>query len=103
MSREWIEEAELSSKEIQIHAPSLTIQCKIHDDLVDVLYNPTVGANIMSTYFVSAYFGKEPLALTNKSHRFGPCSSLKGHGILHNTTICHHDVIMALDFHIFNI
>jgi hypothetical protein len=26
MSREWIEEAELSSKEIQIHAPSLTIQ-----------------------------------------------------------------------------
>jgi hypothetical protein len=82
MSREWIEEAELSSEEIHICTPSLTIQCKIHDDLVDVLYNSTVGVNIMSTSFVSAYFGKEPLAPTNKSLRFGPRSSLKGCGIL---------------------
>jgi hypothetical protein len=28
MSNEWVEEAELSSEEIQIHTPSLTIQCK---------------------------------------------------------------------------
>jgi hypothetical protein len=103
MSREWIEEVELSSEEIQIRAPSLTIQCKICDDLVDVLYNPTVAADIMSTSFVSAYFGKEPLAPTNKSLRIGPHSSLKGCGILHNTTIHHHHVIMALDFHIFDI
>jgi len=29
MSNEWVEEAEFSPKEIQIHAPSSTIQCKI--------------------------------------------------------------------------
>jgi hypothetical protein len=103
MSREWIEEVELPSEEIQIHSPSLTIQCKIRDNLVDVLYNPTVGANIMSTTFVSAYFGKEPLAPINKSLRFGPCSSLKGRGILQNTTIRHHDVIMVPDFHMFDV
>jgi hypothetical protein len=103
MSREWLREVELSSEEIQIRAPSLTIQCMIRDNLVDVLYNPTVGANIMSTSFLSTYFGKEPLAPTNKSLRAGPHLSLKGCGILHRTTIRHHDVIMELDFHIFDV
>jgi len=103
MSSEWIEEAELSSEEIQIHTPSLTIQCNIHDDLVDVLYNPTVGANIMSASFASAYFGNEPLAPTNKSLRVAPRSSMKGRGILHSAKLHHGDVVMALDFHIFDI
>ena len=103
MSNEWIEEAELSSEEIHICTPSLTIQCNIHDDMVDVMYNPTAGANIMSASFVSAYFGNEPLAPTNKSFRVAPCSSLKRRGILHSATLHHGDVVMALDFHIFDI
>jgi hypothetical protein len=103
MSSEWIEEVKLSSEEIQIHTPSLTIQCNIRDDLVDVLYNPTVGANLMSVSFASAYFGNEPLAPTNKSLRVAPCSRLKECGILHSATIHHGDVVMALDFHIFDI
>ena len=102
MSSEWIE-AELSSEEIHICTPSLTIQCNICDDLVDVLYNPTIGANIMSASFASAYFGNEPLAPTNKSFRVAPCSSLNGRGILHSATIHHGVVIMVLDFHIFDI
>jgi hypothetical protein len=57
----------------------------------------------MSISFMSAYFGNEPLAPTNKSLRNNPWLVLKGHGILHNTTIHHDDAIMALDFHVFDI
>jgi len=71
--------------------------------MVDVLYNPTTGANIMSTSFASAIFGNEPLAPTNKSPRIAPHSSPKGQGILHSAIIHHNDVILALDFYIFSI
>jgi hypothetical protein len=71
--------------------------------MVDVHYNPTVGANIMSTSFSFAYFGNEPFAPTNKSLRIAPRSSLKGHGLLHNVIVYHGKVEMSLDFHVFNI
>ena len=72
LSSEWVEEAELSSKEIQISTPSLTIQCQIYRTMVDVLYSPTIGANIMSTSFAHTYLGTKPLAPTNKSIRVAP-------------------------------
>jgi hypothetical protein len=103
MSREWTEEAKHSFEEIQIHIPSLTIQCNIRDDMMDVLYNPTVGANIMSVSFATTYIGNEPLVPTNKSLRIAPRINLKGRGILHNMTVHHNDVEMALDFHVFDI
>ena len=37
MSREWVEEAEFSSEAIQIHTPSLIIQCNIREDVVCVI------------------------------------------------------------------
>jgi hypothetical protein len=55
LSKEWTNEVERSS-EIQIRMTSSVIQCKIHGIMVDVLYNPTVGANIMSASFVATYF-----------------------------------------------
>ena len=86
MSKEWVEEVEFLSKAIQIHTPSLFIQCNIHDNMVDVRYTPTVGANIMSTSFASAYFCNEPLVPTNKSLRIAPHSNLNGLGLLRNIT-----------------
>ena len=103
MSKEWVEEVESPSEAIQIHTPSLIIQCNIRDDMMGVRYNPTVGANIMSTPFASAYFSNEPLAPTNKALRIAPQSNLKGLGLLHNITIYHDKVKMVLDFHIFDI
>jgi len=102
MSNEWVEELELSSKEIQIHTPSSTIQCRISRTMVDVLYNPTVGANLMSKSFASTYLGDEPFAPTNRSLRIAPRINLKGLGLLHNVTIHHDKVKMALDFHVFD-
>ena len=37
MSIEWVEEAEFSSEAIQIHTPSLIIQCNIREDVVCVI------------------------------------------------------------------
>jgi hypothetical protein len=72
MSSEWVEEAEHSSEEIWIHAPPSTIHCLVRGTMVDVLYSPTVRANVMSASFASAYFGNEHLAPTNKSVRNTP-------------------------------
>ena len=103
MSIEWVEEVERSSKEIPIPVPPSTIRCKVLGTMVNVLYSPSVGANLMSASFASAYFGNEPFAPINKSLRDNPRSILKGHGILHNTTIHHDDAVMALDFYVFDI
>ena len=57
----------------------------------------------MSACFTLTYLGDEALAPTSKHFRVGPCLSLKGFGILHNITIHHNNVEMALDFHVFEI
>ena len=57
----------------------------------------------MSAFFARTYLSDEVLAPTSKHFRVGPCLSLKGFGILHNITIHHNNVEMALDFHIFEI
>ena len=67
MSSEWVDERERSSEEIQILTPSSTIHCKIEGTWVDVLYNPSVGANLMFAAFASAYLGEKSLAPTVKS------------------------------------
>jgi len=67
-----------------------------------MLYNPTVGANLMSISFALTCLGKEPHAPIVKSFRITPQSSLKGLGILHNITLHHDNIKMALDFHIFD-
>ena len=103
MSSEWVHEGELSSEEIQIRAPSLPIRCKIQGNWMDVLYNPTIGANLMSKSFALTCLGEEPRAPTVKFFRIAPQSSLKGLGILHNITLHHGNVEMALDFHVFDI
>ena len=72
-------------------------------ELVDVMYNLTVGANLTSTSFASTHLDDEHFAPTAMSFRIATNSSLQGLGILHNSTIHHDDVKMVLDFHIFDI
>jgi len=103
LSSKCVEETERSSEEIQIHTPSLTIQCQIYRTTVDVLYNPTIEANLMSTSVAQTYLGAKPLASTNKSLRVAPCSNLEGCGILHHITVHHNNVETVLDFHVFDI
>ena len=103
MSSEWVEEMELSSKEIQICTPSSTIQCSIGKTSVDVLYNPTVGANLMSTSFVHTYFSDDAITSTIKTCRIASHFRLEGLGVLHNISLYRSDNEVPLDFHVFDI
>jgi len=66
------------------------------------LYNPTVGANIVSSGFALIDLGDKTLAPTNLSFRDVPWSIKKGQGVVYNVNIRHGDVVLTLDFHIFD-
>ena len=68
-----------------------------------MLYNPNVEANLMSKSFALTCLGEEPRAPTVKSFRIALHSSLKGLRILHNITLHHGNVEMALNFLVFDI
>jgi DNA helicase HerA-like ATPase len=72
LSIEWLEETEQSMEEIVILTPPSTIQCKVRGKWVDVLYNPMVGSNLMSTSFASDFLDEKPHVLTTKSLRISP-------------------------------
>ena len=61
-----------------------------------MLYNPTVGANLMSASYALAYLGNEPFAPTNKTLRLAPRSSLEGAGVLHGINLHYDNTILAL-------
>ena len=71
--------------------------------MVEVLYNPTAGENIMSLTFASTFFDKEPLAPTVKTYRIAPRLILVGLGILHDISLYHEQTEISLDFHLFDI
>ena len=103
MSNEWVQEGEASSEIIQFHAPSLTIPCSIEGTVVTALYNPMVGVNIISAMFASDRLGKRQVTPTTKSLRTGPCSTLRGIGIVHEVPVWHKETEIALDFHVFEV
>ena len=94
MSSEWVEEVELSSEEIQIHTPSSTIRCSIGRTSIDVLYNPTVGANLMFASFAHTYFSNDTITPTIKSDRIAPHVRLEGLGYF----ITFHSITMIMKF-----
>ena len=95
MSSEWVEEGELSSEPLQIIAPSLNICCFIQGTLEEVLYNPMVGANIMSASYAFTHL-EDFLVPTEKTLRIAPGSILEGVGIVHDKLVRHDDFEVAL-------
>ena len=61
MASEWSREVELSPEVLRINAPPSTIPCNIRGTPVDVLYCPTIGANIISSECAFQLLGDEPL------------------------------------------
>ena len=57
MSNEWLQEGELSLNPIQLTSPSSSFRCRLRGQNVDALYNPTIGANLMSDEFALAFLG----------------------------------------------
>jgi hypothetical protein len=71
--------------------------------MVDALYNPTVRANIMTKSFARTYLGNEKISLTTKTFRIGPHEKLEGLGHLHNVSIYYDNMVMGLDFYVFDV
>ena len=59
---------------------------------MDMLYNPSVGANLMSIAFTSAYLGEKSLPPIVMYLRSSQRTSLIGLGILHDTILHHEDI-----------
>jgi hypothetical protein len=90
-------------EEIVILTRPSTIQCKIRGKWVDVLYNPTVGSNLMPASFAFDFLDEKPHVSTTKSLWISPRTSLKGLGILHDISLHTKDADLSLDFHVFEI
>ena len=103
MSNEWTNDGERSSEVIQFHAHSRPIRCKFQEDWVEMLDNPIVGANLMSKSFAHTHVSDEHIVPTATTLRTDSCSHQQWLGLIHNITIQHEDVVLTLDFHIFNL
>ena len=102
MSSEWVEEGELSPEPLQIITPSMNIRCFIQGILEEVLYNPTVGANIMSASYALTHL-ENSLVPTEKTLRNSLGSILEGVGIVHDVLVRHDDFEVTLDFYILDV
>ena len=103
MAGEWSREMELSLEVLRISSPLSTIPCTIRGTSVDILYSPTVGANIISSECAFQLLGDEPLVQIDKTFQTSSRKILEGIGILQNMTVKHKNVDVTLDFHVFNV
>ena len=67
------------------------------------IYNPLVEENLMSTSFAHTFFGENTLAPIVKSFRVAPRTKLEALGVLHNISLNHNKIEVALDLHVFDI
>ena len=101
MGDECLKEGGLSSKPIQINSPSSSFRCCIKNQDADVLYNPTIGANLISDEFALAFLGDEVLVLTDRKIKRSAGSLVSSYGMIRNVSSQHDDVRVILDFHVF--
>ena len=66
ISNEWLQEVELSLTPIHLNSPSSSFHCRLRDQNVEALYNPTIGANLMSNEFALAFLGNYKLTPTGR-------------------------------------
>ena len=103
MSTEWLEESEYLSQEILVPASFSTFPCRVSRTMVDGVYNPLVGANIMSLTLARSILGKVPLIPTTRTLRYKENVNLECEGVAANVTIYYADVGARLNFYIFDI
>ena len=87
MNSNWVDVGEMSPEAIQIQTSLDTLSCFIQGTTVSVLYNPTVGVNIMSASFALSHLSDDPLLPTLRSLWVGPRSTIEGIRILHNVPV----------------
>ena len=77
---------------IQFDSPSSSFCCHLHDQDVDALYNPTVGANLISDEFALAFLDDEILVPTDRKLKRSVGSLVSSYGVIKNVSLRHDDV-----------
>ena len=101
ISNEWLQEGEASLTPIHLKSPSSSFCCRLRNQNVDALYNPTVRANLMSDEFALAFLGNYKLTRTNRQLKRPSGSLTSSYGILTDVPFWHDDVKVHLNFHVF--
>ena len=83
ISKEWLEESELSSDEIHLDSASISIRCQINKAPFNALYNLVVGVNIISVSFAYDLLKHMPLTPTTKLLK-----GLSGHSPKFGDLVC---------------
>ena len=66
ISNEWLQEGESSLIPIHLNSSPSSFRCHLRDQDVNALYNPTVGANLMSDEFALTFLGNYKLTPTDR-------------------------------------
>lgn len=98
---EWLQEGESFLKPILLESPCSSFRCRMQDHDVDALFNPTIGANLMSDEFALAFFGNRALTPIDRKLKRPSRSLVNSYGVLRNMSFWHGDVKFYLNFHVF--
>ena len=101
ISNEWLQEGEASLTPIHLKSPSSSFRCRLRDQNVDALYNPTVGANPMSDEFALTFLCNYKLTPTDRQIKRPSGSLTSIYEILTDVPFWHDDVNVHLNFHVF--
>jgi len=103
MSSEWLKESEASSDAIRLLSCYATIRCLISKTPVDSLYDPAVGASVMSKNLALTLLGEELLVLTEKFLKLPSGELVKSCGLVQNVSIVINKIHVLLNFYIFDV
>ena len=66
INNEWLQEGESSLTPMHLYSSSSLFRCRLRDQDVNALNNPTIGANLMSDEFALAFLGNYKLTPINR-------------------------------------
>nr|ABA96011.1 retrotransposon protein, putative, unclassified [Oryza sativa Japonica Group] len=72
----------LEYKLVEIRDDTRSLPCHLEGNNVDILYNPTVGVNLISESFAFAYLGDKAITPTNKFFKHSNENIIEGFGIV---------------------
>ena len=87
MSSEWLKKSEASFDVIRLLSCFTTIHCLISRTPVDSLYDPTVGASVLSKNLALALLGEEPLVSTEKFLKLPSRELVESCGLAQNVSV----------------
>jgi len=103
MSYEWLKEVELSPDVARSTSPSTMLLCQIRGSSMEILYNPSIGINIISKALVKTLYPDTSLTPSQKLLQSPSRSILESHGVLRVVPITIYNSEICLHFHIYGI